>query len=47
VEVKKSRSPTKQRKDEGNGDEKLSEMVIFSLHPPKKRKEGKEEGNFY
>jgi hypothetical protein len=25
-------------KDEGNADEKLSEMVIFFLHPPKKRK---------
>ena len=37
-DVKKSRRPEKQRKDEGNADEKLSEMVIFSLHPQKKKK---------
>jgi hypothetical protein len=38
VDVKTSRSPKKQRKDEGDVNEKLSEMVIFSLHPQKKKK---------
>jgi len=43
--LRNQRRPEKQRKDEGNADEKLSEVVIFSLSSAKeeKRKEKKSE----
>jgi hypothetical protein len=38
VDVKKSRSSEKQRKEESDVDEKLSEMVLFSLSSAKEVK---------
>jgi hypothetical protein len=48
LEMLRNHAALKSRgKDEGDGDEKLSKMVIFSLHTQKKKKERKRRAKFF